>query len=552
MYNLRLLRHVLLRDFLPVGGGHAPAHPRRMFSQHKRRPQPGRLPPDRLEQLRSDLFERRQDLSGAEWTEVRQSLVDGYKHINGHNVDAVILGVCSGPRQLALAKNYVDFLRSTGATPNGATLGRLLRIYNAAYHERPLSAAEQAEILQICRTLQAEHETLDASSCEHVIHGLVATNDHWQSALPLLEMMKVTSAPSVAAYSALAEKAFSVADSEDQELAWRLLEEMALARKPPKCEVYLALLNRLASSESVSELPAQLERLLQFLERHEILVSQRVAQRMQDLGQQRPRLLEVRATKNLGPLGKCQACQQHLQPVAISDEQFRRLSECFLERVLIRRDVFQRSTPEEVARFKKYVERTAPYDCVIDGLNVAYSTGTKKSPQQLANLVATVVRHFRDRDKRVLVLGREHMRNWSKQAMHYVQSNASLFLTSNLSHDDPFLLYATLRSGQDTDFFSRDLMRSHAFHLGADLKPIFRRWQQQHQHSLVTQTQTGRIIVKEPVRHRLSAHAVAGSTWHVPYCEAYTQHPTDSFEVPANWLCLQLKTQPNANQRKDK
>ncbi|XP_016987023.1 mitochondrial ribonuclease P catalytic subunit [Drosophila rhopaloa] len=533
MYNLRLLRKVL------PGGCHS--HQRCMASQHKRRPQPGGLPPDRLEQLRSDLFERHQDLSGAEWTEVRQSLVDSYKHINGHNVDAVILGVCSGPHQLSLAKNYVEFLRSQGSAPNAATLGRLLRVYNAAYHERPLNSTEQAEILEICRTLQAEHETLDANSCEHVIHGLVATNDDWQSALPLLEMMKVTSAPTVAAYSALAEKSFNV-ESPEQELAWRLLEEMAAARKPPKCEVYLALLNRLASESD--KLPAQLKRLMQFLERHEILVSQRVAERLQELAQQVPQLLEVSST-SLGPLGKCQACQKHLQPVAITDEQFRQLSECFLERVLIRRDVFQRSTPEEVARFKKYVEKTAPYDCVIDGLNVAYSTGTKKSPQQLAKLVATVVRHFRDQDKRVLVLGREHMRNWSKQAMHYVQSNASLFLTNNLSHDDPFLLYASMRSGQDTDFFSRDLMRSHAFHLGPELKPIFRRWQQQHQFSLVTQTQTGRIIVKEPVRHRLSAHEVAG-TWHVPYCEAYTQHPTESFEVPANWLCLKLKKQTPA------
>ncbi|EDX17246.1 GD16793 [Drosophila simulans] len=106
----------------------------------------------------------------------------------------------------------------------------------------------------------------------------------------------------------------------------------------------------------------------------------------------------------------------------------------------------------------------------------------------------------------------------------------------------PFLLYATLRSGQETDFFSRDLMRSHAFHLGTELKPIFRRWQQEHQFSLVTQTQTGQIIVKEPVRHRLCAHQVAG-TWHVPYCAQYTPHPTDSFEVPANWLCIQLKEQ---------
>ncbi|XP_017029120.1 mitochondrial ribonuclease P catalytic subunit [Drosophila kikkawai] len=532
MNNLRLLRHLQHVRYSKCL--------RWMASQHKRRPQLGQLPPDRLEQLRSDLFERRQELAGDEWLEVRRSLVDGHKHINTHNVDAVILGVCNKPSQLALAKNYVEFLRSQGSEPNAATLGRLLRVYNAAYHERPLSATEQAEILQICDTLQADHETLDASSCEHLIHGLVATNNDWQRALPLLQMVKITSTPSVAAYSALAGKAFSAEEQpENLDLAWRLLEEMASARKLPRCEVYLTLLDRLAKQPS--QVPAQLRQLLQFLERHEILVSQRVAERLSKLAQQLPaHVLQAKVTQ-LGALGKCQACQQHLQPVAISDEQFRQLSECFLERVLIRSDVFQRSSPKEVTRFKKYVERTAPYDCVIDGLNVAYSTGTKKSPQQLAKLVATVVRHFREQDKRVLVLGREHMRNWSKQAMHYVQNNASLFLTSNLSQDDPFLLYATLRSGQDTDFFSRDLMRSHAFHLGPELKPIFRRWQQEHQFSLITQTQTGQIIVKEPIRHRLCAHEAADGTWHVPYCEAYTLNPTESFEVPAKWLCLKLR-----------
>lgn len=107
------------------------------------------------------------------------------------------------------------------------------------------------------------------------------------------------------------------------------------------------------------------------------------------------------------------------------------------------------------------------------------------------------------------------------------------------SHDDPFLLYATLHSGQDTDFFSRDLMRSHAFLLGSELKPIFRRWQQEHQYSLVTQTQTGKIIVKEPIRHRLGAHKVQ-QVWHVPCCEQYTPHPPDSFEVPEKWLCLKI------------
>lgn len=96
-----------------------------------------------------------------------------------------------------------------------------------------------------------------------------------------------------------------------------------------------------------------------------------------------------------------------------------------------------------------------------------------------------------------------------------------------------------MHSGQDTDFFSRDLMRSHAFLLGSELKPIFRRWQQEHQYSLATQTQTGKIIVKEPIRHRLGAHKVQ-QVWHVPCCEQYTPHPPDSFEVPGKWLCMKI------------
>ncbi|KAH8266908.1 hypothetical protein KR026_010509 [Drosophila bipectinata] len=535
MYSLRLLRK--LRRVPPINGF------REFASQHKRRPQLGALSPDRLEELRTSFVEGRQELSASDWQEVRQSLLKTYKHIGEHNVDVVILGVCSGPGQLSLAKNYVEFLRSQGTQPNAASLGRLLRVYNAAYHERLLSDVEQDEVLKICDSLQKNHETLDATSCENIIHGLVTTKDHWRRAPPLLEMMKVTSSPSIAAYSAISEKAFSEEDLDKQEdpLSWRLLEEMAQEKKPPKCEVYLALINRLAKEPAL--VAAQLNRLLNFLERHEILVSRRVADRLLELGQQLPQFLQVSATR-LVPPGKCESCQQHFQPVAISDEQFRMLSESFLERVLIRSDVFQRSTPMEVARFKKYVDRTAPYDCVIDGLNVAYSTGTKKSPQQLAKLVATVVSHFREQNKRVLVLGREHMRNWCKQSMHYVQKNASLFLTNNLSHDDPFLLYATLKSGADTDFFSRDLMRSHAFHLGPEMKPIFRRWQQQHQFSLVTQTKTGKLIVKEPIRHRLEAHQVS-DTWHVPFCEVYTPHPPESFEVPTNWLCLKLSRPTN-------
>lgn len=58
------------------------------------------------------------------------------------------------------------------------------------------------------------------------------------------------------------------------------------------------------------------------------------------------------------------------------------------------------------------------------------------------------------------------------------------------------MLYAALKSGPNTDFFSRDLMRGHAFLLGNELKGIFRRWQHQHQYTLIHATDYGKIVVK--------------------------------------------------------
>ncbi|KAH8386731.1 hypothetical protein KR093_002336 [Drosophila rubida] len=535
MFKLRFLRQ--LQHSYITGLPHTTPACRLLASQHKRRPQLGAVQSDQLEQLKTEYFERSSALSNDEWQHVRSTLKSNNKYISAHNVDAFILGMCANGEQLPLAKSYLRYLEATGVQPNAASLGRLLRVYNAAHQLRVLTDEEQAEILQICDRLQGSHETLDASSCEHLIHGLVATTDHWQRAVPFLQMMKVTSAPSVTAYSALAAKAFSASQPE---LAWQLLEEMLELRRLPKCEVYLAQLE--SSARHAPTFPAQLERLLQFLGKHSILISDKVAQQLFILAQRLPHQLQVTST-HLERLGKCAACQQHLEHVAIGDADFVKLRDAFLDKVLIRKDVFQKSTPEEVARFKQYVKQTAPYDCVIDGLNVAYSTGNKKPPQQLAQLLATVVRYFKERRKRVLVLGRQHMRSWSKPAMQYIQSNACVFLTSNLSQDDPFLLYATLHSGQDTDFFSRDLMRSHAFLLGSELKPIFRRWQQEHQYSLATQTQPmGKIVVKEPIRYLLNAHKLDNNVWHVPCIESYTANPSDRFELPEKWLCIKIAT----------
>lgn len=58
----------------------------------------------------------------------------------------------------------------------------------------------------------------------------------------------------------------------------------------------------------------------------------------------------------------------------------------FFENVIIGRDVFLRTNPEELEIFKKFVNKMENYDIVMDGLNVAYSAG-KQSSQILSALV---------------------------------------------------------------------------------------------------------------------------------------------------------------------
>lgn len=172
------------------------------------------------------------------------------------------------------------------------------------------------------------------------------------------------------------------------------------------------------------------------------------------------------------------------------------LNEQFFKKVLLRNNVFLKSTPQEVEKFENFLLRSPRFDIVIDGLNVAYSTGTKKPPHVYSNILATVIKYFVNKNKTILLFGRRHMNSWPKNDMNFIRRNASIFLTDDLSQDDPFLLYAAIKSGPATDFFSRDLMRSHSYLLGPQLKEIFRRWQQEHQYSLITTLNTGQVIIK--------------------------------------------------------
>lgn len=342
---------------------------------------------DQLAEIRETYFKNQTELTSADWKTITDILISKYKHINKNNLDAVIVGICNDSEHLLLAKSYIKHLLDSGRQPNEATLGKLLKVYNAAYYARggtsnALTNEEQEEILEICTKIRNKHEVLDSFSCENLIYGLIAT-EKWRCGLELLDMMKVTSnAPSLSAYTELTIKAFV---ENDLSLGWELLEQMLENRKQPKCEIFLTLIKTI-KNKHFDNFIMELEKLFQLLEVHDIVITEKVVTALSDIAESHPNLMSLSRT-HLKRFGQCKSCGVHMKNISVKYEDFKKLQESFLQKVLIRKDVFQKSTPEEVKQFCNYIDRTGPYDCVVDGLNVAYSMGSKKPVQALANLV---------------------------------------------------------------------------------------------------------------------------------------------------------------------
>ncbi|XP_071440859.1 mitochondrial ribonuclease P catalytic subunit isoform X2 [Hetaerina americana] len=251
--------------------------------------------------------------------------------------------------------------------------------------------------------------------------------------------------------------------------------------------------------------------------------------------------------------GACTVCKGEMIPIFISKSEFQALSKTFLEKVLVGPDVFTKSSPEEVKAFQELIAKEAPYNTVIDGLNVAYSGGVERrgSRTNPASILQNVVAHFVDLSHKILVLGRTHMNAWPRKEMDYIKKNSQLFLAENVSQDDPFLLYAAMSSGPGTCFLSRDLMRSHAYRLKCadpSLASIFQRWQISHQMRLLGVSQNNRVIIKPPLEFLPKVQKVGGN-WHIPCQEEDGAHqvgrsavvPNSHLDPPTTWLCLSPK-----------
>jgi mitochondrial ribonuclease P protein 3 len=219
-----------------------------------------------------------------------------------------------------------------------------------------------------------------ATTCENLILALCLTED-WKESFKYLDMIRLSCRPATLVYSAIVKAAF---DHGDSSAGWQLMEQVVNEEKYPRCLAYLAWIDFcLRERSSCLE---NLNKMLQFVEAANIILSERVASRLEVVFQE----FDYKCGRStISTTYQCTSCKRLLNPLVVSNEDFYRVRDSFLEKVLVRKDVFQKSSPVEVDRFLAFLDKNArPYDIIIDGLNVAYSAGTQKPAHVYSKLVS--------------------------------------------------------------------------------------------------------------------------------------------------------------------
>ena len=176
---------------------------------------------------------------------------------------------------------------------------------------------------------------------------------------------------------------------DEPEAAARWMDTMVLKKKNVFEFVFQHWLKK-CDSDSPSAF-VYWESLSAYLSRNgNVFVSENVVKSIKDLLERRSGL-KGRFTSVVMSSGLCRACNHKLENSEITAQQFTALRNAMFERVLTGTDVYCGSSPAEVSYFQEFVQQTAPYDVVIDGLNVAFMKGQGADNHKKAKLVCNFV-----------------------------------------------------------------------------------------------------------------------------------------------------------------
>ena len=179
-------------------------------------------------------------------------------------------------------------------------------------------------------------------------------------------------------------------------------------------EVLVAWIQHCASLGDPLERESALVKLVEYLGHRGLLVNEAVEEAFVQLCQGDQRNFSAkRAT--ISQQGHCSSCGTLLPSYWKEGKEFNLLHKEVLEAVLHGKDIYQSTYPKELEEFLKMVDAEGPFDVVIDGLNMAFSSTpgrykdiqSRGQPGRLESLqVLNVVDYFCDAGLRVLVVTR--------------------------------------------------------------------------------------------------------------------------------------------------
>ncbi|XP_037551474.1 mitochondrial ribonuclease P catalytic subunit [Nematolebias whitei] len=467
-------------------------------------------------------------LSPAEWKKLKESL--------GNSKDfetQMMLSFLNSGTELDIVKSLLTFVAvETGTLPYKLLLRYLHLCVNRARND---------EVFDVYKIMRGSFPSLETGASTLFIKSFSKTAQ-WKEALSVLQELKKVITPSQRNYSDVITGALQHGD---MTTAWALYDELIEKGLTPHQDTWEALFasTKTPNEENVmheTEHQERLQGVLLYMRDNQIYPQHNVASKIKTWFESLSGQNWTGGWTTVTLNGMCRHCGSDLESIQLSAEEYKNLKDRVMADVIQGRDVFKKTTPEELERFKVFVSKKPAFDVVVDGLNVA---NINKQKRMLSETLLAVVSELECQGLNVLVLGRKHMLRpsmfWKKHNMSLIQQKAHCFFTDNISEDDPFLLYATLHSGNHSRFVSLDLMRDHKACLpDRASKRLFFKWQRGHQmvvHGIISEGRRVRFL-------RIPSYdtiiQTTGDSWHIPYDGTEDR---SSYEVPQRWLCLTKK-----------
>ncbi|XP_031624091.1 mitochondrial ribonuclease P catalytic subunit-like [Contarinia nasturtii] len=468
-----------------------------------------------------------------------------FKHISFHyHVFSVLFTLRPPNDSLENAKNFIEAFD----IKNNSRLKKIfIQLYTKKASEFKLTEKEEQELIRICDEFIAQEFHIDSDCNAIIVTGLCATKD-WRKAIELPHSNDIS-------LNSLAQKAIH---ENDIDLAWNILHRLTNLSHDHR----LTTKTITAFAEYFDENPTRISthagKLFFLCEKLKMLFNEPSIKELVDVLERHGHHAK---TTNINFSGVCNVCKNHLEAArTLSDSELNILRAEFTKNVVKGADIYQNTTPDEWDSFERMIQENGPFDIVIDGLNVSYGANANnahicafskltfskrdnKAPSALS--LKNAVEQLCNEGKRILVIGRTHMKYWAK--MRRIRQIATVFFVDNKSVDDLFLLYAALQSGQHAHILSNDYMKQHKFSIEEKYRELFKLWQQEHWYGFILDQNKSLQLVK-PMQYKMYIHKV-NDFWHLPFKtnKHIESKLWNNYELPENWACIRIKDNVECN-----